>query len=54
VAVVLNLEPVAKSVRFEEPLSGRIELSTDPGRAHERVGERVELAADEGVIIVPA
>ena len=54
VFVVLNLDAVPKTVRFEEPLSGRIELSTDPRRAHDHVGNRLELAADEVVIIVPA
>ena len=52
--MVLNLDAVPKTVRFEEPLSGRIELSTDPSRAHDHVGDRLELAADEAVIIVPA
>jgi alpha-glucosidase len=52
VAVVLNLDPAPKSVRFEEPLSGRIALSTDPKRADDQVGGSLELAADEAVIIV--
>jgi alpha-glucosidase len=54
VAVVLNLDPAPKSVRFEEPLSGRIALSTDPKRADDQVGGSLELAADEAVIIVSA
>lgn len=51
--VVLNLDAVPKNVRFEESLSGRIELSTDPKRTHDHVGDRLELDGDEAVIIVP-
>jgi hypothetical protein len=32
-------------------LAGRIELSTRPGRVGQPVGDRLDLAADEAVII---
>jgi alpha-glucosidase len=51
VVVVLNLEPVAKSVRFGEPLSGRVELSTKPASVGRRINDRLELRGDEGVIV---
>jgi glycosidase len=51
VVVVLNLEPMPKTVRFNAPLAGRIELSTHPASAHRPVDDRLELAGDEGVII---
>jgi alpha-glucosidase len=51
VAVVLNLEPVPKTARLSDPLAGRIELSTDPKRRRGRINGRLELAADEGVIL---
>jgi alpha-glucosidase len=53
VVMVLNLEPVAKVARFGEPLRGRIELSTHPGRVGERVDDGIDLREDEAVIIVP-
>jgi glycosidase len=51
VVVVLNLEPVPKTVRFSAPLAGRIELSTHPASISRRIDDRLELAGDEGVII---
>ena len=51
VVVVLNLEPVPKTVRFSEPLGGRVELSTDSASVGRRIDDRLELAGDEGVII---
>ena len=53
ITIVLNLEPVPKTVLFEAPLAGRIELSTDWKRVRRPVDDRLELAGDEGVIIVP-
>ncbi len=50
-AVVLNLEPVPKAVRFGDDLRGRTVLSTHPDRAGYAVGDRTELDADEAVII---
>jgi alpha-glucosidase len=49
--VALNLEPAPKVARFDADLSGRIELSTHPGRAGEPVSDRVSLSGDEAVII---
>jgi alpha-glucosidase len=51
VVVVLNLEPLPKSVRFNAPLAGRIELSTHPGRAGQRVDGGADLSEDEAIII---
>ncbi len=49
--IVLNLEDKPKSVRFVEPLAGRIELSTLARRKGAPVGKTLELAANEGVVI---
>jgi alpha-glucosidase len=53
VTIVLNLEPVPKTVLFGEPLAGTIALSTDAKRIRRPVADRLELAGDEGLIIVP-
>ena len=50
-AVVLNLEPVPKAVRFGDDLQGRTVLSTHPDHTGCAVGDRTELGADEAVII---
>jgi alpha-glucosidase len=50
-AVVLNLEPVPKAVRFGDDLRGRTVLSTHPDHTGYAVGDRTELDADEAVII---
>jgi alpha-glucosidase len=50
-AVVLNLEPIPKSVRFGDDLRGRTVLSTHPDHTGYAVGDRTELGADEAVII---
>jgi alpha-glucosidase len=51
VVVVLNLESAPKAVRFGEPLRGRIELSTHPGRVGRHVDDGIDLDADEAVVI---
>jgi alpha-glucosidase len=50
-AIVLNLEDAPKSVRFSDPPSGRILLSTHERKRGERVRQTLELAANEGVVI---
>jgi len=49
--VVLNLESVPKAVRFEHRTRGTILLSTHDGRSGQQVRDRVDLGADEAVII---
>ncbi|MFI5014333.1 MAG: alpha-amylase family glycosyl hydrolase [Hyphomicrobiales bacterium] len=52
--VVLNLDAMPKSIRFTEPLSGRIELTTH-ARRHRRVTQRgLRLSGNEGVVIACA
>jgi alpha-glucosidase len=50
-AVVLNLEPLPKAVRFGEDLGGRTALSTHPGRSGDRIHDRTDLDADEAIVI---
>jgi alpha-glucosidase len=50
-AIILNLEDAPKSVRFSDPLSGRILLSTHERKRGERVRQALELAANEGMVI---
>jgi alpha-glucosidase len=51
VVIVLNLESVPKAVRFGEPLTGLIELSTHPGRVAQRIDDGIDLDEDEAVVI---
>ena len=51
--VILNLEPRPKTVGIREASGGRVELSTHPGRIGRPVADRIELAADEAVVIAP-
>ena len=51
--VILNLESRPKTVRIREATGGRVELSTHPERVGAPVAERIELAADEAVVIAP-
>jgi alpha-glucosidase len=53
VTVVLNLAPAPRTVRFAAPLGGRIALSTAAERSRDAIADRLELAGDEGVIILP-
>jgi alpha-glucosidase len=48
--IALNLQSAPRAVCRKE-LAGRIALSTPPGRAGQRTHDRLELAADEAVII---
>jgi alpha-glucosidase len=48
--VALNLA-AASGLVSRDGLAGTIALSTHPGRAGQRTGDRLELAADEAVII---
>ena len=48
--VALNLGAAPGLVRRND-LAGRIVLSTHPGRTGQRIGDRLELAGDEAVII---
>jgi len=48
--IALNLQSAPRTVCRNE-LAGRVALSTRPGRAGQRTHDRVELAADEAVII---
>jgi alpha-glucosidase len=50
-AVLLNLGPMPRAVRFGEALGGRIVLSTHPGRIGSAIHDRTDLGADEAVII---
>jgi alpha-glucosidase len=50
-AVVLNLEPLPKAIRFSEDLGGRTVLSTHPGRSGYRIRDCTDLDADEAMII---
>jgi alpha-glucosidase len=52
-AVILNLEPRSKVIRWREELGGRVALSTHPERTGRPVADRIELAADEAVVIAP-
>jgi hypothetical protein len=54
IAVLLNLDEKAKTIRLDGGFGGRIEISTDPSRAGEHVAGEVTLGADEAVIIIPA
>ena len=51
--IALNLQSAPTAVR-RAGLAGRVELSTRPGRVGQRLGERLELAGDEAVIIATA
>jgi alpha-glucosidase len=48
--IALNLQSAPGAVRHEQ-LAGQVTLSTRPGRAGQRIEGRLELAADEAVII---
>jgi alpha-glucosidase len=48
--VALNLG-AAPGLVSRNDLAGRIALSTHPGRTGQRIGDRLELAGDEAVII---
>jgi hypothetical protein len=52
-AVILNLEPRPKVIRWRDDLGGRVALSTHPERADREVADQIELAADEAVVIAP-
>ncbi|MGE0118355.1 MAG: alpha-amylase family glycosyl hydrolase [Dongiaceae bacterium] len=54
IAVLLNLDEEAKTIRLGGGFDGRIEISTDPSRAGEHVAGEVALGADEAIIIIPA
>ena len=47
-AIVLNLEPVPKAVRFGDDLRGRTVLSTHPDHTGYAVGDRTELGRRRG------
>ncbi len=49
--VILNLEPRPKTIRWRADLGGRVELSTHPEGNGRPVGDQIELAADEAVVI---
>jgi alpha-glucosidase len=50
-AIILNLQSVPMAVRFGERLGGWTVLSTHPGRTGYAVSDRIDLGADEAVII---
>lgn len=50
-AVVLNLEPLPKAIRFDKDLGGWTVLSTHPGRTGYAVRDRIDLGPDEAMII---
>jgi alpha-glucosidase len=49
--VALNLTAAPTAVRFGDDLAGRIEISTQPARAGQLVTARIELGANEAVVI---
>ncbi|WP_072393322.1 DUF3459 domain-containing protein [Hyphomicrobium sp. CS1GBMeth3] len=49
--IALNLDSIPKAIRFEPCLHGTIELSTNAKRTGEPVYERLDLSADEAVIV---
>ena len=48
--IALNLQSGPRAVRGAE-LAGQVEFSTRPARVGQRIGERLDLAGDEAVII---
>ena len=49
--IALNLQSAPKVARFHQDLAGTVELSTHLGRCGEPVSDRIDLSADEAVII---
>ena len=54
IAIVLNLESEPRTVGLPASMAGRFALSTLPGRADRPVAGRLDLQADEGVVIMVA
>jgi len=50
-AVLLNLGDVPRAVRLGEDLGGPVVLSTHPGRTGSAIRDRIDLGADEAVIV---
>jgi hypothetical protein len=52
-AGVPNLQSVPNAIRFGEELEGRIAFSTRPDRVDYHIHDRIDLGADEAVVIAP-